>query len=133
MALLGLPTSENGMRAHAFIRAGFPVNAAISFKKTYDLSDRELARLLGVQSRTIQRRRKGNAPLDAVQSDRLFRVATVVARVERVVGSRERAKKWLRRSNQALGGETPESLLDTEAGTRQVLDTLGRIEHGIFA
>ena len=33
----------------------------------------------------------------------------------------------------ALGGVTPRSLLDTEIGADSVLDTLVRIEHGVFA
>jgi hypothetical protein len=33
----------------------------------------------------------------------------------------------------ALSGATPLSLLDTDIGAENVLDTLGRIEHGVFA
>jgi uncharacterized protein (DUF2384 family) len=32
-----------------------------------------------------------------------------------------------------LSGATPLSLLDTDIGAESVLDTLGRIEHGVFA
>nr|WP_315215725.1 MbcA/ParS/Xre antitoxin family protein [uncultured Duganella sp.] len=35
--------------------------------------------------------------------------------------------------NRSLGGKAPLSLLDTEAGYELVLDTLGRIEHGIVS
>lgn len=39
---------------------------------------------------------------------------------------------WLKSPNAALGGATPLSLLDTDIGTESVMDTLGRIEHGVF-
>jgi len=31
-----------------------------------------------------------------------------------------------------LGGATPLSLIDTDDGAESVMDTLGRIEHGVF-
>jgi len=40
---------------------------------------------------------------------------------------------WLRSRNQALGGATPLSLLDTDAGAEDVMDLLGRIEHGVHS
>jgi len=45
----------------------------------------------------------------------------------------EAALHWLKSSNAALAGATPLSLLDTDIGAESVLDTLGRIEHGVFA
>ncbi|WP_220476902.1 antitoxin Xre/MbcA/ParS toxin-binding domain-containing protein [Massilia cavernae] len=45
----------------------------------------------------------------------------------------EAAKTWLRQNNRSLGGEVPLSLLDTEVGYELVLDTLGRIEHGVVS
>jgi len=43
------------------------------------------------------------------------------------------ALDWLKSPNAALAGTTPLSLLDTDIGAESVLDTLGRIEHGVFA
>ena len=43
------------------------------------------------------------------------------------------ALNWMQSPNASLGGVTPLSLLDTEIGADSVLDTLGRIEHGVFA
>ena len=43
------------------------------------------------------------------------------------------AREWINRDNRSLGGESPLSLLDTEAGYELVLDTLGRIEYGVVA
>ncbi|MDP1765957.1 MAG: MbcA/ParS/Xre antitoxin family protein [Methylotenera sp.] len=42
------------------------------------------------------------------------------------------ATKWLNNSNITLNDNTPLELLDTQEGVKLVLDTLGRIEQGIF-
>lgn len=67
------------------------------------------------------------------QSDRLVRVARVLAAAEETFGSREKAGAWLCRPTVALGGERPLHLLDTDEGARRVETLLGRIAHGIAA
>ena len=47
-------------------------------------------------------------------------------------GSRGGAVRWFATPNPALSGETPLSLLDTDAGVRQVDDVLTRIEFGVY-
>jgi putative toxin-antitoxin system antitoxin component (TIGR02293 family) len=47
------------------------------------------------------------------------------------LGSEEKAARWLRRPNRALGNQAPLDLMDSDIGTRQVEEVLGRIEHGI--
>lgn len=44
-----------------------------------------------------------------------------------------RALRWLRSPNQAMGGHAPVSLLVSDEGLQQVLDVLGRVEHGVFS
>ena len=46
---------------------------------------------------------------------------------------RRRAVDWLKATNASLSGQTPLSLVDTEIGAEWILDTLGRIEQGVFA
>ena len=50
---------------------------------------------------------------------------------EKVLGDRVKASAWLQRRNRALGGEPPLSWLDTDLGSRQVEDILGRLAHGV--
>jgi putative toxin-antitoxin system antitoxin component (TIGR02293 family) len=57
----------------------------------------------------------------------------VVGRANEVFEEPEAALHWLKSPNSALSGATPLSLLDTDIGAESVLDTLGRIEHGVFA
>ena len=46
---------------------------------------------------------------------------------------REGFSRWLHTANRALGGQMPLQLLDTDLGSRQVEEILGRIEYGVFS
>jgi putative toxin-antitoxin system antitoxin component (TIGR02293 family) len=67
------------------------------------------------------------------ETDRRSRLAGVAARAAEVLGTTEKADRWLQRPNRALGGRVPLELLDTDAGTQQVAEVLGRIEHGVYS
>ena len=74
--------------------------------------------------------RKGLPP---AESDRLVRMARLVAAAEETIGDRDRAMIWLERPNRALEGETPLSLADTDLGAQGVERLLGQIAHGLAA
>ena len=61
------------------------------------------------------------------------RAGDAIARAEAVFEGPAAAMDWLSSPNAALEGATPLSLLDTDIGAEGVMDTLGRIEHGVFA
>lgn len=54
-------------------------------------------------------------------------------RASEVLGSRERALRWLNSPNRACGGQSPLALLETDLGCKQVEDILGRIVHGVYS
>ena len=45
----------------------------------------------------------------------------------------EKFQRWLKKNNVSLGGNTPESLLDTTTGIQEVKNALNRIEFGNLA
>lgn len=90
-------------------------------------------KLVGISERTLARKRQSQTRLDAVVSDRVYRIARIVAQAEAVFEHRETAQVWLKRPNRALGGVVPLDLLDTDAGTLEVSNLLGRIEHGVWS
>jgi putative toxin-antitoxin system antitoxin component (TIGR02293 family) len=91
---------------------------------------RMVADALAIPERTLHRLK--HAPIvPAGIADKVARVHDVLRRAAAVLGSREAARAWLRRTNPALGGKTPLSLLDTSLGWAEVKQVLGRIEHGI--
>lgn len=116
------------------ILSGLPRKAADVLRLRLRLSEKELARSLGVSPKTLQRQAKTeSARLSSVQGDRLYRLARIVALAEEVFEDRERAVRWLREPQRGLGNRVPLELLLSDAGTREVEDLLGRIEYGVFS
>lgn len=114
------------------IRQGFPIQTLDSLAANIQATPAELAPLLGVSVRTVaQRRRQGS--LTPQQSERLLRLARVLARAEEVFDDLGNAYHWLKSPIIVLRGATPLSLLDSEVGGEVVMDTLGRIAYGIPA
>jgi putative toxin-antitoxin system antitoxin component (TIGR02293 family) len=113
------------------VREGLPVSAVDDYIETGALSAGELHMLVLPRKTLSNRRETGHLSPD--QSDRLVRVARVIARAEETFGDKDKAHKWLRRPTAPLHGEAPLSLLDTEQGARIVENFLGRISHGIAA
>lgn len=114
------------------IRRGFPIVALDSLRQSISATNTEVAQALGTSVRALSARRHKGV-LTASESERLFRLAKVVARAESVFDGVDIGVAWLREPNISLGGVAPISLLDTELGTELVTDVLGGIEYGIFA
>ena len=129
-AVVGADT-EAGLGLIKLVRRGLPVEAAQFVLDTGRLTLAELDRIVLPRKTLANRRKLGT--LTQKQSDRLLRVARVLAAAEETFGNREKAGVWLRRPTTALGGECPLLLLDTDEGAREVETLLGRIAHGIAA
>ena len=114
------------------VRAGFPFEAFEAMVEALSVSQATLAKVLMIQPRTLTRRKKAGH-FAAEESDRLYRVARVLAHAISVLGDGDRAAAWMLRRNRALGGQAPLAMLDTDAGVQEIHDALGRLEYGIFA
>jgi putative toxin-antitoxin system antitoxin component (TIGR02293 family) len=111
------------------IRDGFPPAVLEKLMHFSGLTLQELADSLDLSPRSLQRRRRSGR-LARFESDRLYRLARIVALAQQSLGSHERAMRWLKRGNRALGGVAPIGAIDTELGSRQVENVLGRIAYG---
>jgi putative toxin-antitoxin system antitoxin component (TIGR02293 family) len=120
-----------GLSAVGLIRRGLPVGAVEFMLDSGRLTLAELDRVVLPRKTLANRRKLGT--LTPEQSDRLVRLARVIAAAEVTFGNREKAGIWLRRPTSALAGESPLHLLDTDEGAREVMTLLGRIDHGIAA
>ena len=120
-----------GVELVRLVRRGLPVSAVQFVLDSGSLTAAELDRIVLPRKTLANRRKLGT--LTPEQSDRLVRVARVIAAAEETFGNREKAATWLRRPTTALAGESPLDLLDTDEGAREVETLLGRIAHGIAA
>jgi putative toxin-antitoxin system antitoxin component (TIGR02293 family) len=115
----------------AVIRRGLPAAAVDALVGSLRVTQTELAAAVGISERTLTRR-KGQGTLSSDESAKLVRLARVAERAAEVFEGLDVALDWLKAPNAALGAVTPLSLLDTDIGSDAVLDTLGRVEHGVF-
>lgn len=114
------------------IRNGIHSSAVDSLTKFTHLTQAELSAALGIPERTLARRKR-EGKLNSEESAKLIRLARVIERAEEVFENFDVAIDWLKSANASLTGATPLSLLDTDIGAESVMDSLGRIEHGVFA
>ncbi len=122
---------DPGLAAVRLIRRGLPVEAVQFVLDTGRLTLAEIDQVVLPRKTLANRRKLGT--LTPEQSDRLVRVARVLAAAEATFGNQAKAGMWLRRPTTALAGERPLDLLDTDEGAREVSLLLGRIGHGIAA
>ena len=109
------------------------MQAVEALKQGIAIPDRQLAQLLGVSEKTLSRARAAKGKLEPVASDRLVRVARVVALAIDVLEDEAAAVHWLKRPQIGLGGRIPLTMLTTDPGRDQVEKLLLRIEHGVYS
>ncbi|WP_178392247.1 antitoxin Xre-like helix-turn-helix domain-containing protein [Burkholderia sp. SRS-W-2-2016] len=123
---------RSGLEWVDVVRHGISSQALDAMLKSIGLSQAELAQALDIPERTLARRKREGV-LSREESAKLLRLARVVARAAEVFEDLGTALAWLKTPVGALADATPLSLIDTDIGTESVMDTLGRIEHGVFA
>jgi putative toxin-antitoxin system antitoxin component (TIGR02293 family) len=111
---------------------GVTKDALLRLASSLSMSIGEMANLLPVTERTIQRYKRKQR-FNRVVSEQVLQIAEVTVRGVKVFGDREKFLSWMKSSSPALGNRTPASLLRSRFGTEVVLDELGRIEHGVIS
>lgn len=114
------------------IEEGLPAALLRETQERLDLGPEEMASLLGVSPRTLERRREKGV-LTSVESERLYRLARLFRKATEVFESKEEARRWLKRPQMRLGEQVPLEIARLEPGAREAERLLGRIEHGIPA
>src|ERR1035437_6490320 len=114
------------------VKAGFPFTYLNDFQKATRLPWDRIARFVSIPQRTLTRR-QGEGKLQAEESDRVWRAATVFDRaVELFEGDVDAAREWLLAPQRGLGGAVPLEVASTAVGAREVENLIGRLEDGII-
>lgn len=129
---LKLPASQ-GTRLRQAVESGLAFDALLLAQQELQVEQQQVLEIVGLSPRTLARRKQAGR-LSREESDRIARIAVVIDAAEQLFeGHHGNAVAWLKRPVRALGGEVPLQLLMTEAGARDVLDVIGRLEHGVFS
>lgn len=114
------------------IERGLPRRSYEAVSEALELTPVEEDLLLQVSLRT-RARWKRHARLDTATSDRLARLARILALAVTVLESRENAVAWLREPSDALGGRSPLAAVASDPGAEKVSNMLYQMEHGVYA
>ena len=114
-------------------RIGISVDSLDTLAQELSIQRLAVAKLLGISERTLTRRATSGGRLTAVESDRVVRLARVLALARETLGALEKASRWLQTPNRALDGDKPIDRLDTDIGVRSVEQVLGHIEYGLYS
>ena len=113
-------------------RKGFSKKALLALAKKISLNLQELASILHISERTLQRYDDDDM-IKSEYAEKAVELARLYTRGQEVFGSGDKFKLWMKAPSLIFNGEAPVSVLDTSAGFDMVFTELGRIEHGIFA
>lgn len=114
-------------------RKGLPAKILPMIAGEISIDRAAVARAAGISGRTLSRRIATHSLLTAEESDRMVRLARVLAFANETLGDRAKVSHWLQTRNAALGDKRPFDLLDTDAGVRSVETVLGRIAYGVYS
>jgi putative toxin-antitoxin system antitoxin component (TIGR02293 family) len=130
-AILGVHRLRTDQDLMKLVEERLPSRAIDALRQS-GLTDEEVYSLV-LPRRTLTHRRTRREALSRDESDRVVRVARVLALCEEVFGEDERAWRWLRDAKRQFQGRAPLDLLVTEAGARLVEELLYRIDEGMAA
>ncbi len=113
------------------VEDGLPT-ASLAFLRDKGLTFSEVSDIV-IAPRTLKHRKARGERLSHGETDRLVRVARIVALAEDVFGNWEKAFLWLRTPDDRMNDRTPLSLLQTEAGGRYIESLLWQIDEGMYS
>ena len=128
------------------LRQGVPASWVRQAEEATDLGRSTLCALLGLKLSTINRKLNQKLRLSPDESERLMGLQRLIGEVEAVVrdcgdgqdcdgqgfAAGRWLASWLQRPNQALGGATPASFLDTAEGREQLGRLIGAQRSGAY-
>lgn len=127
-----LSTPNNISQMINYARQGINMKYLTNLTEKLALNLQEMGNILHVSLRTLQRYSPTKV-LDSDASAKVLNLTALQAHGLAVFGSEKDFNDWLRTEVPSLGNKTPLSYLDTPFGFTLVDQTLGRIEHGLFA
>ncbi|MDB4284088.1 MAG: DUF2384 domain-containing protein [Akkermansiaceae bacterium] len=111
------------------IHEGLPKAVFEQLKAITGISGDFLASVVGIPARTLARREVFKPD----ETGAILRVAGAFQKTLEVFEDLGEARAWFSSGKRALGGASPVEFCDTEPGAAEVVNLLGRIEHGVFS
>lgn len=115
-------------------REGIPYASIEVISKKINVPVKDVLHIIGLPQTTYNKKRREKSLLSGRDSEMIL-LLTELFDFGLEVFNNEEAKfqRWMKKQNVSLGGNTPESLLDSVTGIQEVRNCLNRIEYGNLA
>src|SRR5690606_12784968 len=115
------------------IEEGFAYRVYVKLAELIGISESDMAEAMEIAPSTLHRRIEYSR-LNRGESDKLYRLARIFsAACELYDGDSNAARRWIIQPVKGLGGKQPVMMVGTSAKTDEVLELIGRLEHGVLA
>lgn len=125
---------STAMERVEIIREGIPYTAIEQISQKLDRPIKAVLSIVGMPQTTYNKKKSEHSLLDSRDSELVVLITELIDFGLNVFNKEEdKFQRWLKKPNLSLGGNTPESLLDTATGIDEVRFCLNRLEFGNFA
>jgi len=116
------------------IRAGVPYASIEVISKRINVPVKEVLHIFGLPQTTYNKKRREKSMLNGRDSEIVLLLTELFDFGIGVFNNEEeKFQRWMKKQNISLGGNSPESLLDSITGIQEVKNCLNRIEYGNLA
>lgn len=124
----------NQMERVGIIRKGIPYDSIEVISKRLNRPVKSILSIVGLPQTTYNKKKSEHLLLDSRDSELILLITELIDYGLEVFNhEEEKFQRWLKKSNLSLGGNSPESMLDTLTGIDEVKFCLNRLEFGNFA
>lgn len=116
------------------VREGLPYETVDIIGQQMGSTIKSILHLLGIPQTTYNKKKSEHALMDRRESEWILSITELLTYGFDVFNQEdEKFLRWLKKPNPSLGGQLPETLLDTFIGIEQVKTCLDQLEYGSFA
>ncbi|MGJ7031830.1 type II RES/Xre toxin-antitoxin system antitoxin [Niabella hirudinis] len=124
----------NDMERIEIVRRGLPYDAIEEIGKKIDRPVKMVLTAISIPQTTYNKKKKEQSLLEKKESELVLLISELVDYgIEVFNKEEEKFQRWLKKPNQSLSGNIPESMLDTVSGINEIKYALNRIEFGNLA
>ena len=124
----------NKMERVGIIRKGIPYASLEVVSKRLNSPVKSVLSLVGMPQTTYNKKKSEHSLLDSRDSELVLLITELLDYGLDVFNNEEeKFQRWLKKPNLSLGGDSPESMLDTVTGINEVKFCLNRLEFGNLA
>lgn len=125
---------SNKLERVSVIRSGIPYESIEVISRRLNNPVKSILSIVGIPQTTYNKKKSEHLLLDSRDSELVILINELIDYGLDVFNNEEKKfQRWLKKPNLSIGGNSPESLLDTITGINEVKFSLNRLEFGNLA